>query len=286
MKLYQNLLLMGAAAMMGACSSDDTPEVTTGDNEIAFVCSYDNETRATDTKFEDRDRIGVYITEQGTPLQLGGNELNNEQFVYNGSAWTAVRKAYWNKGKHDVYAYYPYSADVNDIMEYSFEVADDQSTHEGYTASDFLWANVTGVKASASPVSLKFSHCMSKVVVKLEKGSDYEGEIPTDCEVYIHNMVGTAMIDLSTGGVEKDPYATTKSIHANKVGNAEFHAVVVPQNIESRRPLVEVLTSGVSYLMEGKISLKQGYSHAMIVTLSKNPSQTKIEIGGGIGGWN
>lgn len=286
MKLYQNLLLMGAAAMMGACSSDETPEVTTGDNEIAFVCSYDNDTRATDTKFENLDKIGVYMTEQDIPLQLGGNELNNEQFGYNGSAWTAARKAYWNNGMHNVYAYYPYSAEVNDIQEYTFDVATDQSTHEKYTASDFLWANKTGVEASASPVSLKFSHRMSKAVVRLEKGDDYEGQIPGDCEVYIHSTVGTAMIDLSTGGVEKDPYAGTVSIHANKVSNTEFQAIVVPQNIESRRPIVEVVTSGVSYLMEGKISFRQGYSHAIIVTLSKNPTQTKIEIGGSIGGWN
>ena len=37
---------------------------------------------------------------------------------------------------------------------------------------------------------------------------------------------------------------------------------------------------------EGKISLKQGYMHTIVIELSKNPDQTKSEIGGGIGGWN
>jgi len=41
----------------------------------------------------------------------------------------------------------------------------------------------------------------------------------------------------------------------------------------------------VSYLMEGKISLKQGMRHTITVTLDKNPEQTKIDIGGEISGW-
>jgi hypothetical protein len=60
---------------------------------------------------------------------------------------------------------------------------------------------------------------------------------------------------------------------------------VVPQNITTRRPLVEVISGGVSYLMEGKISLKPGMRHTITVTLDKNPEQTKIDIGGSIEGW-
>jgi len=236
--------------------------------------------------FENNDRIGIYMVADGSALLLGGNELNNELFTFDGSAWKSSRKAYWNEGKHNVYAYYPYSATVNDTEDYTFTLAADQSTHEGYTASDFIWASKEGVTASANPVTLLFSHRMSKAIVKIEKSADFEGNIPDDCEVYIHSTVGTASIDLSTGGVSKDTYAGTMTIRANKISNTEFHAIVVPQNIESRRPLVEVVSQGVSYLMEGKLSFKQGYSHTLIVTLSKNPSQTKIEIGGSIGGWS
>ncbi|MCM1356284.1 MAG: fimbrillin family protein [Staphylococcus sp.] len=287
MKLYHNLLLIGATAIFASCNSEDTPQVNDSANEIAFICEYEQATsRATDTKFENNDRIGIYMVADGATLQLGGNELNNELFTFDGSAWKSGRKAYWNKGLHNVYAYYPYSTSVNDTEDYTFTLASDQSTHEGYTSSDFIWANKEGVEASASPVKLTFSHRMSKAIVKLEKGADFEGNIPNDCEVYIHSTVGTASIDLSTGGVSKDSYAGTMSIRAQKISDTEFHAIVVPQNIESRRPLVEVVSQGVSYLMEGKISFKQGYAHTLIVTLSKNPSQTKIEIGGSIGGWN
>lgn len=285
MKLYHNLLLLGAAAMLGACSSDDAP-TNNNEKEIAFLCDYDRSSRATDTNFEGNDKIGIYMVAEGATLQLGGNELNNELFSFNGSAWTSSRKVFWDNGKHTVYAYYPYAVKVNDTEDYTFTVASDQSTHEGYTSSDFLWSSKEGVEASADPVRLTFAHRMSKAIVTLEKSADFEGEIPADCEVYIHSTVATASINLASGGVSKDSYSGTASIRARKVSNTEFHAIVVPQNIESRRPLVEVVTQGVSYLMEGKISFKQGYSHKLVVTLSKNPTQTKIEIGGSIGGWN
>lgn len=286
MKLYHNLLLMGVIAIMSACSSEKITEPETSQREIAFVCSYADDTRATDTKFENKDNIGIYLVEDGLSLQLGGNALNNELFTYDGSAWKAARKMYWNEGKYNVYAYYPYSAEVNDTQDFSFSLKADQSGHDGYTASDFIWATKSEVTASANPVSLQFSHKMSKVIVRIEKSAEYEGEIPSDCEVYIHNTVGVASIDLATGGVSKDPYAGTMLIKAQKLSATEYQAIVVPQNIESRRPLVEVIAGGVSYLMEGKISFKQGYKSTLIVTLSKNPSQTKIEIGGSIGGWD
>lgn len=286
MKIYNTLFIAGCIASLAACSSQDTPEANGADNEIKFICEYADDTRATDTKFEDKDQIGVYMVADGKILQLGGNELNNELFTYSGSAWTAARKTYWDNGTHDVFAYYPYTKDVNDTEDFTFALQEDQSTHAGYTASDFLWASKSGVTASASPVTLKFAHRMSKAIVKLEKGEDYEGNLPTDCEVYIHSTCAVASIDLSTGGVSKDPYAGTSSIKAFKKSSTEYEAIVVPQNIESRRPLVEVITEGVSYLMEGKVSFRQGYAHTLIVTLSKNPTQTKIEIGGSIGGWN
>ncbi|MDE6633009.1 MAG: fimbrillin family protein [Muribaculaceae bacterium] len=286
MKKYNSLLLFGAAALLSGCSNENTPEATTSSNEVSFICQYADQTRVTDTKFEAKDEIGIYMTAKDAPLQIGGNELNNEKFSYSGSAWTAARKVYWDKGEHDVYAYYPYTAKVNDTEDYIFDLPLDQSTSAGFSSADFVWATAKGVTASASPVTLKFSHRMSKAVIKLEKSDDYEGDIPSDCKVSVLSTATTASVDLSSGGVSKATDSASATIVAKKISNNEYQAIVVPQNIESRRPLIEVETQGVSYLMEGKLSFKQGYSHTIVVTLSKNPSQTKIEIGGSIGGWN
>lgn len=275
------LLLM----MLASCSSDNEPSAVSGGRpEMAFDCSYAT-TRVANDAFENNDRIGVFVTEAGSRLQIGGNVVNNELFSFNGTSWTASLPVYWDEGTFDVYAYYPYRASVGDVEDYEFELPLDQSTPEGFSSADFLWASREGVEGSGDPVSLQFSHRLSKVVVKLEKGENFEGEIPSDCEVYIHSTATTATVDLTTGDASTALYSPTGTIRALAKSDAEFEAIVVPQNIDSRRPLVEVVTQGVSYLMEGRLSFRQGYAHTLVVTLSKNPEQIKIEIGGSIDPW-
>lgn len=276
------------ALMMVSCSSDETEiqqsfVADKGEIQLQFV--HPSQTRATETNFENTDEVGVYVTAADEALQIGGNEVNNEQFTYNGSSWTSKRRVYWNSGQHNVYAYYPYTKTINDVENYSFELQADQSTAEGFTKSDFLWASEKGVTASATAVSMTFTHKMSCVVVKLQKGENYTGDISDETEVFIHSTVTKASIDLSTGDAGKDNYAGTSSVKALQKSATEYTAIVVPQNITTRRPLVEVITGGVSYLMEGKISLKPGMRHTITVTLDKNPEQTKIDIGGEIVNW-
>lgn len=291
MKAMYRIWMASAIVLLAAACSNGNETLEEIDGQEIRLEPVHPSTRVTDTNFEAQDKIGVYMTAAGTDLQMGGNELNNEQFSYNGSSWTSERKCYWNEGKHDIYAYYPYQKGITDTKNYPFTVCADQSKDtadgiSGYEASDFLWASVQGVAASKDPVKLKFAHCMSKVKIALVKSEDYTGEIPDDCEVFIHNMVPAGLINLQSGGVEVSPYAGVEAIKCRKLGRTEFTACVIPQRIASRRPLVEVCTSNVSYMLEGVISLKQGYQSTITVTLSQSPEQVAIEIGGGMGDWD
>lgn len=288
---FMQMAILMAAMTFTACQNSDVDDLDEGDSaqkEIVFDMVYPGGamTRATETAFENSDQIGVYVTAADAELQLGGNEVNNELFSFNGSAWTSSRKVYWNNGKHNVYAYYPYSSEVNDVEDYSFSVQEDQSTAKNFTKSDFLWASASGVTASSSAVKMQFAHKLSCLVVKLEKGENFGGNIPNDTQVFIYSTVAKANINLSTGDAAKDDYAGSSSIRCLQKSAAEYTAIVVPQNIATRRPLVEVITGGVSYLMEGKISLKPGMRHMITVTLDKDPEKVKIDIGGQIGDWN
>ena len=127
---------------------------------------------------------------------------------------------------------------------------------------------------------------MSRAIVELVKGEKYEGEIPDNAEVTIHNVVPTASIDISTGSAGKDNYAAAESIKMQRIANGKYAAIIVPQRIDTRRPLVEVNIDNVSYLMEGSISFKQGFQHTITITLTANPQQAEIEIGGGINNWD
>ena len=288
MSVKKTFLIVAMAITLCACQKENKVETYAPDpGEIQLNMIHPGvQTRVTDTGFDADDQIGVYVTASDASLQLAGNEVNNELFKYNGTSWTSARKVYWNEGTHNVYAYYPYSATVNDVIDYSFRVQTDQSTAQAYSHSDFLWASAIGVTASADPVPMQFEHKMSKVTVKLLKGEDFEGDIPAGAEVYIMSTVPQAVVDLSTGDAAKDNFAAAESIKCAKLADGEYSAIVVPQSITSRRPLVEVIAGSVSYLMEGKISFRQGYSHVITVTLNQNPDQVKIEIGGNVSGWD
>ena len=73
-----------------------------------------------------------------------------------------------------------------------------------------------------------------------------------------------------------------------KLDNEHFEAVVVPQNIEKRTPLIELTMGGIAYLLETSLSFRPGYVHTITVTLNTSPDQEQIEISidPGIDPWN
>ncbi|MDD3108805.1 MAG: fimbrillin family protein, partial [Alistipes sp.] len=82
-------------------------------------------------------------------------------------------------------------------------------------------------------------------------------------------------------------YEATQSITAKKVADDEYVALVVPQRLETKRPMIEILSKGVSYLIESSFVFKAGTQHTITVTLNSNPEKVKIEIGGEIeGDWD
>ena len=292
------LIAMSAILSCDVSEPAHEPEMPQREEGVMyFEPLYPGGTKATESAFEQGDVIGIYVTEyQGEtapPLQISGNWANNVSVLFDGSSWNASRKIFWGEGMMDVYGYYPYMTPES-IDSNPFSVMLDQSTPEsdgqlsGYEASDFLWCKVTGVDQSTETVPLQFRHCMSKMVIQLVKGPSYEGEFPEDAEVYIHSTVPTATIDFTTGSVTKNMFGEMATIRARKVDNDTYEAIIVPQKLETRRPFVEIITGGVSYLLEDTFQFKSGMQHTLSLTINSNPDQIEIEIGGDIedGDWN
>lgn len=289
-----------SSMVMASCGQEETTGMGTEQNDVMkFRVMHPSQqqaaaptSRTTDTDFEANDRIGLFVCGENEPLQVGGNYVTNASLTYNGIEWTPDRPIYWNDGSYDVYAYYPYSSPILSTDEMEFRVVTDQSTAGtadalgGYEASDFLWASAKKQTTGNNAVALKFKHCMSKLTVRLIKGEDYEGdELPQDAEVFIHNTVPDATIDLAAGVATKALYGTEATLKAKAVGNNRYTAIVIPQRITNRRPLVEVVMRGVSYLMESAFVFKPGMHHIISLTITKNPEQVKIDIGGEIENW-
>lgn len=291
MKKY--MILMAATLMLTACDKSD--EMSSADDGVMrFEMQYPSATRVTASAFEQNDKIGLFVTEYDgdvpSPLQISGNWANNVPAVLQGADWITSKKIFWSDNKMDVYGYYPYMTPKS-IDENPFSVALDQSTPRsegqlgGYEASDFLWAKCQGAaQTDQTAVALQFSHRCSKLVVKLVKGPDYEGELPDNATVYIHSVVPTATIDFTTGAVTKDLFGEMATIKTRKVDDATYEAILVPQRLTSRRPFIELVVGSVSYLLEDTFYFKAGRQHTLSLTLNSSPDRVSIDIGGQIDG--
>ena len=278
-----------------SCSSDNDVSTeapkSAKETPMTFDVIHPSQTKATATEFENGDKIGVYIAKTDMPLEIGGNLVNNEALTYDGSKWEAARTLYWDEGTYNAYAYYPYIQGVSSTTDQPFSVALDQSTPKtatapgGYEASDLLFATSKDIQASNSPISLNFKHIMSKLKIRLIKGEDFEGDMPTHAQVTIHSTVPTATIDLQAGVATRYVKGTQQSIIAHQESDYIYSAIIVPQRIENRRPLIEVVMKGVSYLFESRFWFKPGTEHLVNFIISDNPDQVKIEIGGEIQNW-
>lgn len=285
------LLSITALLALAACSKvQQVPE--TDSNEIRFAVSHPSAvTKVTASAFETGDAISLYAVEYDgdtqMPLQVGGNFLNNEQLTFDGTNWTVGRPLYWSSVDCDFYALYPYQASIGSIEQYPFSVATDQSG-AGYENSDLLYAMAVKAGRAGGPVVLNFKHMLSKLVVELVEGPDFEGEIPDDIVTHIYNTNVDCFVNFTTGSVEKDGYGSKRTITMKKVSNHRFEAIVLPQNLEKKTPLVEITMGGIAYLLDYSLSFRPGYVHTVTVTLNTSPDQEQIEItiDPGMEGWN
>lgn len=180
---------------------------------------------------------------------------------------------------------------MSSIEDQAFNVSTDQSTSNtdttlgGYEASDLLFATSKDLTASTSPVPLNFKHIMSKLLIRLVQGEYFEGEMPTTATVYVHSTVPEATLDLQAGVATRYMKGTKQTIIAHQDDDNIYSAIIVPQRIENRMPLIEVIMNGVNYLFESKFQFKPGTEHLVNLIISDNPDQVKIDIGGEIQGW-
>lgn len=285
-------IFISAIAILAAitgCNKIETPAVT-DDGTMRFNVAHPA-TKATETAFEAGDKIGVYITgyQDGKPLalQLGGNYKNNNPVTYDGTSWNAEPVIYWGEGKYDVFAYYPFMIPES-VDELPFSVALDQRVMEtadalsAYEASDFLYAVKKGVTSADGEVELMFKHKMSKLTVNLIKGADYEGDLPATATLLVHSTVTDCLIDLATGDVIKNPYSPARTITAKQIDAGTHTAIIVPQMLTNKKPLIEIVFKDVSYMVESKFQFKSGTHHVLNITINNNPDKVKIEVGGEI----
>ena len=279
-----------------ACQQGGEEQLLPSNGEMQFNIAT---SRVANGAFEAEDKVGLYVTDYAdattpAPLQISGNRANNEAMTYDGAKWATEQPIYWGKGKSDVYAYYPYITEVEDVDNQPFSVALDQTVEGSYEASDLLWAKAEGVAQTDGAVSLAMKHQMSRLVVKIMAGEEYIGSLPADATVHLHSTVTDARISLANGSVVKDPYGGAHSIKMRNLGVRTFaegeavvyEAIVVPQMLETSVPLLEINSKSVSYLLEDMFNFKPGVSYTYTAVLNTSTTAIRIDIGCTTDDWN
>lgn len=283
--MKKNILFLAVASLLlVACDNQSLDNQYP--NEIRINASL-GETRATLSNFEPGDKMSLYAVEYNgeevAEVQTAGNYINNEEMTYDGSEWSSARTLYWSENPCDFYGFYPYRP-TGSMKDVYFEVAADQSKPTadgvlgGYEASDLMWAKAEKVSRNDGTVNLLFHHMMTRVVVEIVRGASYEGELPEDITVHLYNMATTAIVDWTVGTLEVYPLGSRNTITMRQLDADSFDAIVVPQFIERRTPLVEITMEGIAYLLETSMSFRPGKQHTLTITLNTSPDQEKIEI--------
>ena len=277
------LTLAAVAALMFSCSENPTPEpeptpTPTPTPEKWAINISTSITRATDTSFENGDKVGIYVVNQPNTLKATGNHADNIGFAYSGK-WTASTPIYWKDEttKADFYCYYPYASNISNVEAYPFAVKADQSSVANYKASDFLWGKTTGVAPTKDAVGITVKHAMSNVIVKLVAGNGYTAEDMASASVAICGLKTNSTINLASGVVT----ATGDVAEITPMVENDYRrALVVPQSI-SNADLIKVTIGDKVYTLNQSIEFKSGKQHTCTLTVERTNQGINI----GIDGW-
>ena len=272
-------LLAAVFAAMVSCSEnlENTPATPATDKLPINIST--TLTRATDSAFEQGDKVGIFVVNEPNSLATSGNHVDNMGFTYS-SKWTPDTPIYWldQTTKADFYCYYPY-AEAASTTAHSFATKADQSSLANYKASEFLWGKTTGVTPTEEAVNITTNHTFSNALVILKPGDGFtEATLAAATKsVKICGVKTGATINLATGVATANGNATEVTPYLD---GAQYRALIVPQ-ATAEGALIVVTVDGVDYTLSRSMTFKANKQHKFTVTLNKVSNGVNV----GIGGW-
>lgn len=238
--MKKTILFGLAAAMLAtACSEEDDLRQGIAGEGITFTSSVMS--RATDTRFEPEDAIGVsmYADEALT------SAVNVQYVTEDGSAFTSQNPVTWGMAggaaTADFVGVYPYKADAVANGIYNITL----STEKGASLSknDVMYAkNTSGV--GEKDVNLNFSHKLVKVVMQIydENGNGISG-----AQVKINNQQTTGTLNLADGTVATTGAADQElQFASNSSITGQYQTIVMPSEAMQGR-IITITYNGNDY---------------------------------------
>lgn len=230
---------LAAAMLVAACSEEDDLRQGIAGEGITFTSSVMS--RATDTRFEAGDAIGIsmYADEALT------SAVNVQYVTEDGSAFTSQNPVTWGMAggaaTADFVGVYPYKADAvaNGIYKITL------STEKGASLSenDVMYAKNTS-DVGEKNVNLNFSHKLVKVVMQIydEKGNGISG-----AQVKINNQQTTGTLNLADGTVATTGAADQElQFASNSSITGQYQTIVMPSEAMQGR-IITITYNGNDY---------------------------------------
>lgn len=278
---YNILIAMAAtlAVLLPGCSriQEDAP-AGDGQQPLRFTASVGGyATKATDIAFEKADAVSLYT--------FGPQYYNNVRMVYDGQSLVPETEIMWASWQYmeepmEFWAFYPYLERGADYDALSFSVRTNQSTHEGFTQSDFMTAHTQDAPIDGT-VHLHFVHRLSKLLVYVN--NSLEG-VSVE-EVYLGSVYAEARLFR-----DGDAYATSYANYSIKMGKVtdkegkEAWACIVPP--QWVRPVITLVGSDgkyYTYSVDDQIQFQAGCRQSAYVDLG--PETISVDFSKDVEEW-
>lgn len=265
-----------AAMLATACSEEDDLRQGIAGEGITFTSSVMS--RATDTRFEAEDAIGVSMyTESG----FVGNATNVQYTTADGTAFTSTNPMTWGAAGSaktvDFKGVYPYKADAVADGIYSFTLATGERA--SLSDNDVMYSSMTDVTVGSNNVGLTFTHKLVKVVMKVY---DQSRTPLSEATVKINNQQTSGTLNLADGTVTSTGDAdATLNFASNSEVSGEYQTIVMPSAPTQGR-VITITYKNVDYPCPVDIyAFESGNKMTFSVTL--NPESGIVSEGSPVG---
>ncbi len=283
MKTRQLLYAASLLLLLSACSNDDTQEQTQGvPIRLSYTTLQAVETRAAaatglnDANIESGREVMVKIANVNTTEWIPYTYTTGESGAMTAPTSPQIPLYPTDDTHIQILAYHPAAAGTNTGT--TFTVQADQSTDEGYQASDLMFSNnVTNQEKQVTPVELAFVHKMAKIVVNVTAGTGVSSIVSAT----LKQVKPSVTFNQTTGVVSTNTDADAINVAVIKEGTqstATGAALIPAQTINGA--LLEITTDlgTATYTVSDKV-FESGHKYTLNISVSRTTVNTTTAIG-------
>lgn len=260
MKHFNILLLSLFLIGFFSCTKDDDNDIQeVNDVQVKFssgINSTNLKVSGTEgDQWEGNETIGIYMVNHGmkTIAERAENILYATTSTGTRTTFTSANPIYYPKLNTqivDFIAYHPYNSSVRDFV-YRVNVANQSNL----SAIDLMTAKAdnTGLgydRNDPSPVNLKFTHQLSKLVLNVKEGNGVAIPTKDDLAVSIEGMDTIANFDLYSGRLMPISYKAGPIVPqsvTNNTGYYTYEAILLPVKALNTSHIVKFKIDGSTY---------------------------------------